>query len=123
MITMDAGDYFQGDPYVSVSKGADAITMMNAAGYEFAVLGNHEFDYGVSQLKDNMNSADFQVLCADVLEGEKTLFDGEQLYQTKSGVKLGIFGLETPETQTKSNPSKIEGLTFLSNTSGKSELS
>ena len=46
VILADAGDFSQGDPTVSLSKGADAIAMMNAAGYDVATLGNHEFDFG-----------------------------------------------------------------------------
>ncbi|MBE5902415.1 MAG: bifunctional metallophosphatase/5'-nucleotidase [Lachnospiraceae bacterium] len=122
VITMDAGDYSQGDPYVSYSKGADAVTLMNVAGYEYSTLGNHEFDYGYEQLKSNMKNAKFQVLCADVLENNKTIYDAETVYTTKSGVKIGIFGMETPETQTKANPKLIEGLTFLNNTNGKTGI-
>ena len=122
VITMDAGDYSQGSPNVSASKGAAAIQMMNVAGYEFATIGNHEMDYGFAQLKENMTQAKFGVLCADVLENGSTIFQGETLYETKGGTKIGIFGMETPETQTKINPALIQGLTFLSNSSGKTEI-
>ena len=57
VILVDAGDYSQGTSYVSVTKGLDAIEMMNAAGYDVVTLGNHEFDYGYTQLKDNMTKA------------------------------------------------------------------
>lgn len=62
VILVDAGDYSQGTIYVSVNKGADAVTMMNAAGYDLATIGNHEFDYGYEQLMLNMAKANFQVL-------------------------------------------------------------
>ncbi len=122
VITMDAGDYTQGTPYVSTLKGASAIELMNLAGYEFVTLGNHEFDYGWAQLKSNLQSAKFSVLCADVLEDGKTIYNADAIYTTKSGVKIGIFGLETPETKTKTNPAQIKGLTYLSNSGGKTEL-
>lgn len=61
VILVDAGDYSQGKTYVSVTKGADAVTMMNAAGYDVVTLGNHEFDYGYAQLKENMSKAKFKV--------------------------------------------------------------
>lgn len=67
VILADAGDYSQGTVYVSVNKGADAVTMMNATGYDVATIGNHEFDYGYAQLAENMKAAKFKVLCADVL--------------------------------------------------------
>lgn len=113
VILVDAGDYSQGTSYVSVTKGLDAIEMMNAAGYDVVTLGNHEFDYGYTQLKDNMTKAKFKVLCADVFNEDGTpIFDANYTYTTKSGVKVGFFGMETPETQTKANPALIKGLTF-----------
>lgn len=113
VILVDAGDYSQGKTYVSVTKGADAVTMMNAAGYDVVTLGNHEFDYGYAQLKENMSKAKFKVVCADVFNEDGTpIFDANYTYTTKSGVKVGFFGMETPETQTKANPALIKGLTF-----------
>ena len=113
VILVDAGDYSQGTSYVSSTKGADAVTMMNAAGYDVVTLGNHEFDYGYVQLKKNMSKANFKVVCADVFNEDGTpIFDANYTYTTKSGVKVGFFGMETPETQTKANPALIKGLTF-----------
>ena len=116
VILVDAGDFSQGTTYVSSTKGADAVTMMNAAGYDVVTLGNHEFDYGYAQLKENMSKAKFKVVCADVFNADGTpIFDANYTYTTKSGVKVGFFGMETPETQTKANPTKIKGLTFATN--------
>ncbi len=113
VILVDAGDFSQGTTYVSTTKGADAVTMMNAAGYDVVTLGNHEFDYGYAQLKENMSKAKFKVVCADVFNEDGTpIFDANYTCTTKSGVKIGFFGMETPETQTKANPTLIKGLTF-----------
>ena len=121
VILADAGDYSQGTVYVSVNKGADAVTMMNATGYDVATIGNHEFDYGYAQLAENMKAAKFKVLCADVLGADgKTIFDANTIIE-KGGVKIGFFGLETPEAQTKANPKLIQGLKFLAGKDG-SEL-
>lgn len=119
VILADAGDYSQGTVYVSVNKGADAVTMMNATGYDVATIGNHEFDYGYAQLAENMKAAKFKVLCADVLGADgKTIFDANTIIE-KGGVKIGFFGLETPEAQTKANPKLIQGLKFLAGADGK----
>ena len=113
VILVDAGDYSQGTTYVSSTKGLDAVKMMNVAGYDFATLGNHEFDYGYEQLKSNMSEAQFKVLCANVLDAEgNSIFDATAIKEV-NGVKIGFFGLETPETQTKANPALIKGLQFL----------
>ena len=112
VILADAGDYSQGTVYVSVNKGKDAVTMMNAAGYDVATIGNHEFDYGYAQLKSNLNSAAFDVVCANVLQDGNPVFDAYTMIN-KGGVQVAFVGLETPEAQTKANPALIQGLTFL----------
>ena len=115
VILVDAGDYSQGDPTVSVYKGLSAIKLMNKAHYDVATLGNHEFDYGWPQLKKNLKKAKFTVVCADVLQNGKVLAGtkANTVIKTSSGLKVGFFGMETPEAQTKTNPALIKGLTFL----------
>ena len=113
VILVDAGDYSQGEVYVSDTKGLDAVEMMNVTGYDVVTLGNHEIDYGYAQLKENMTKADFKILCANVYGEDGTpIFDANYTYTTKSGVKIGFFGMETPEAQTKANPALIKGLKF-----------
>ena len=112
VILADAGDYSQGTAYVSITKGENAFDMMNTVGYDVATIGNHEFDYGWEQLKANAGKATFKIVCADVLEGGATIFDPNTIIE-KGGVKIGFFGMQTPEAQTKANPALIQGLTFL----------
>ncbi len=121
VILVDAGDYSQGTPEVSFYKGATAITMMNAAGYDVATLGNHEFDYGYAQLMENLLEADFKVICANIQMNGEPILDGYTVIE-KGGVKIGFFGLDTPEAQTKTNPALITGMTVLNNTNGKTDL-
>ena len=111
---VDAGDFSQGTVYVSSSLGASAVTMMNAADYDIVTLGNHEFDFGYQQLKQNLNSAKFSVICANVYLDEtgETIYEPTKMIETKSGLKLGFFGMETPETATKVNPALITEISF-----------
>ena len=111
---VDAGDFSQGTVYVSSSLGASAVTMMNAAGYDIVTLGNHEFDFGYQQLKQNLNSAKFSVICANVYLDEtgETIYEPTKMIETASGLKLGFFGMETPETATKVNPALITEISF-----------
>ena len=113
---VDAGDFSQGSVYVSLNKGADAITMLNAVGYDYVTLGNHEFDYGAQQLADNLKNANFDILCSNVLDadGDPAADEAVTSEVEGSGLKIGFFGLATPETKTKANPALIKGLTFLS---------
>lgn len=113
VLLVDAGDYIQGDPSVSISEGATAVELMDLAGYDVVTLGNHEFDYGYANLKKLADSAKFQVVAANVLYDGKTAFDANTVIE-KDGKKIGVFGLVTPETATKAHPGKIQGVTFLS---------
>lgn len=63
-----AGDIFSGNPIVDQysQKGFPMIDLMNKTGFDIAVLGNHEFDYGIDVLKERMNEADFKWVCANV---------------------------------------------------------
>ena len=113
VILVDAGDYSQGTTYVSTTKGLDAITSMSAAGYDIVTVGNHEFDYGVSQLKANLAVGKFKTVCANVFDSSgNSVFNPTTVYTTKSGLKIGFFGLLTPETRTKTNPIFVNSLTF-----------
>lgn len=114
VLLADAGDFSQGDVYVNVNKGGAAIEMMNAAGYDIAALGNHEFDFGYPQLKENLSKAEFPVLCGDIRLDEtgELILPASKIIETKDGLRLGFFGLDTPETVTKVNPVLLRGITF-----------
>ena len=113
VLLMDAGDFIQGDPTVSTSEGATAVELMNLAGYDVVSLGNHEFDYGYQNLKDLEADADFAILDANVLYNGSVAFEDNMVFTTPAGTKIGVFGLDTPETATKAHPAKIQGVTFL----------
>ena len=110
-ILIDAGDFSQGQVYVSSSKGADAVSLMNSVGYDIAKIGNHELDYGFAQLKENIKNANFDVVAANVKENGNLAFNAHKVIEI-AGTKIGFFGLATPETATKANPKLIEGVTF-----------
>lgn len=101
---LDAGDATQGIFFVTESNGVAAIDIMNAAGYDAMTLGNHEFDHGWFQLINLIEMAQFPILSQlDDAEAQET----QNLYQytvlEDDGVRLGVFGITTPETQFKSN--------------------
>ena len=112
VLLFDAGDFIQGDPTVSASQGTTAIELMNLAGYDAAALGNHEFDYGYDNLVKLSKAAKFPILSANTLYNGKTAFGDNKIFTAPDGTKIGVFGLETPETATKAHPGKIKGVTF-----------
>ena len=113
VLLADAGDFIQGDPTVSASQGKTAIELMNLAGYDVAAPGNHEFDYGYPNLKTLAGEADFPILAANVRYGNAAALGDQTTFTTTDGKKIGIFGLDTPETATKAHPDKIKGVSFL----------
>jgi 5'-nucleotidase len=114
VILADAGDFSQGTIYVSTTKGAAAVEMMNTAGYDVVTLGNHEFDFGYPQLMENLSGAKFQTLCCNVTLDEtgESILPGSTVLTTEGGLKIGFVGVETPETVTKVNPGLINMITF-----------
>ena len=113
VILMDAGDFSQGTPLVNLGYGKNAVEFMNAAGYDIATLGNHEFDWGSDNMEQIMANAKFAVVCANLTRAaDGTLvFPGCKTFDTVIG-KVGVFGLDTPETMTKTHPDKVKGISF-----------
>ena len=116
VLLLDAGDFAQGHTLVSYNQGMNAIELMNAAGYDAISLGNHELDYGYDNMINLVNAANFPVLDANILSKEtgEPLFDTNELFEFE-GIKVGVFGLDTPETQTKASPLNVKKITFLDN--------
>ena len=98
---------------MSASQGKTAIELMNLAGYDVAAPGNHEFDYGYPNLKTLAGEADFPILAANVRYDNAAALGDQTTFTTTDGKKIGIFGLDTPETATKAHPDKIKGVSFL----------
>ncbi len=118
-ILVDAGDATQGAPLASLTMGADIIDIMNLAGYDLMVPGNHEFDFGTEQFLSNVSLADFPVLAANVYLDDSLLLEGVQdgnngchTIIEEDGIKVGFFGLTTSGTATSTNPEGIPGLKF-----------
>ena len=116
VLLLDAGDFAQGNTLVSYSRGMSAIEFMNAAGYDAVSLGNHELDYGYDALLNMVEAAEFPVLDANILSKEtgKPVFDSNELFEFED-IKVGVFGLDTPETQTKASPLNVKKISFLDN--------
>ena len=87
VILVDAGDFSQGTRYVSASKGAAAVEMMNAVGYDVATIGNHEFDYGYDQLKENLEKAEFTLVCANVLQDGEPILNSDYIIENDATVR------------------------------------
>lgn len=114
VLLLDAGDASQGMPIVNLSLGKTAIEFMNAVGYDAMTPGNHEFDWGLDNLKQNLEVAEFPVLAANIVDkvSGEIVFGDRTIFEMPNGLKVGVFGLDTPETLTQTHPDKVKGITF-----------
>lgn len=117
VILLDAGDFSQGTTLVNHSKGLKAAEYLVSAGYDGVSLGNHEFDFGFDSLLDIvavLKAGKIPVVDANILKkGTNDPYFGDNIVLEKGGMKIGVFGLDTAETQTKSSPSSVKDVTFL----------
>ncbi len=105
VLLVDAGDHVQGTAYGSMDEGASIIELMNAAGYDAATPGNHEFDYGMDRAKELMRDADFPYLSCNWVDLRTNLRVLPEIKVfVRGGVRIAFVGITTPETFTKSTP-------------------
>lgn len=120
---VDAGDAIQGGPVGTLTKGAALVQIMNAVGYDYAIPGNHEFDYGMDQFNALVKQAgatylscNFTKLNADGSKASvfapfaiETYKDADVAADDADGVlKVAYVGISTPETLTKSSPANFQ---------------
>lgn len=122
-LLLSGGDALHGLPIATLSRGQTIVNIMNATGYDAMATGNHDYDYGFDRLKQLISGTDhdvtkfnFPVLAANVeYKDESATGDPLEKYliKTYGDVKVGIFGLATPETFEKTNPANVTALNFL----------
>ena len=112
VLLVDAGDAVQGTAYGSMDKGETIIKLMNAAGYDLATLGNHEFDYGMDGAMNVISQAQFPYVSCnfhhkkDGVKGDSVL-KPYKIFEI-GGRKIAFVGITTPETFTKSTPAYFQ---------------
>lgn len=111
-LLLDAGDHIQGTAYGSMDKGETIVKLMNAAGYDAATLGNHEFDYGMSGCLNAVEWADHPYLSCNFYHEKDgvaldTVLDAYRVFEV-GGIKIAIIGITTPETFTSSTPAYFQ---------------
>lgn len=114
VIVLDAGDAVHGMPAATIDEGETVIKAMNAMGYQAMAPGNHDFNYGQDRLLELSEMADFPILAANVKVKEtgEDFLKPYEIWEV-AGLKIGVFGLATPETLFKSSPTNTVGLEFI----------
>lgn len=115
-LLLDAGDTLHGLPFATLKKGEDIVSLMKLAGYDAMTPGNHDFNYGYERLLELADIAadgynGFPIISANTMKENESLLDSNIIKEVE-GIKIGIFGLSTPETAYKTNPNNVIGITF-----------
>ena len=107
VLLVDNGDAIQGEPVGTMTKGEAIIDLMNAVGYDVAIPGNHEFDYGMDNFLSLVKKANFPYISANFTKEGELVF---QPYVIKEfdGVKIAFVGMTTPKTFTSSTPTYFQ---------------
>ncbi|MBP3477800.1 MAG: bifunctional metallophosphatase/5'-nucleotidase [Lachnospiraceae bacterium] len=105
---VDCGDALQGDVIGTISQGEYPVEIMNRVGYDYAVLGNHEFDYGMERLSELLEQSNAKYLGCNIryTGSDQTFLSRLAAYEivTYGDVKVGLIGVSTPESIVKSVP-------------------
>lgn len=106
---VDAGDAIQGEALGTLSKGEYLVQIMNEMGYDFAVPGNHEFDYGMDQFLSLAKEQKCGYYCCNFvnLKTGKPVFDSYKM-MTFGNTKVALVGIDTPEAISKSTPTYFQ---------------
>ena len=112
VLLVDAGDHIQGTAFGSMDKGATILKLMNAADYDLATLGNHEFDYGMEGAMNAIQWADFPYVSANFYHENNgnntgTVLDAYKVFDFGE-TEVAFIGITTPETFTKSTPAYFQ---------------
>lgn len=112
VLLVDAGDHLQGTAFGSTDKGASIIQLMNKVGYDLAVPGNHEFDYGMDTFLKRTREAAFPYISCNFFE-ESSDIRGKNVLDSFAAYHFGkeivaIIGIATPETIVKSTPAYFQ---------------
>jgi len=115
-LLFDTGDYWQGTPVGNYRRGQIVAEFLNRAGYDARVPGNHEFDAGWEEAFEQMKNAQMPVLAANLVArdtGEIPFFLKPYIIREIQGIKIGIIGLITEESDFYSKPEHVANIEFL----------
>ena len=102
-LLVDDGDAIQGEALGTITKGEAIINLMNAVGYDVAIPGNHEFDYGMDRFLELADMAEYPYISCNFNKEGEPVFDPYVILEA-GGIKIGFVGVTTPETLTSSTP-------------------
>ncbi len=113
VLVLDAGDAISGTPVSTLFKGVPVFEVMSAMGYDFGLLGNHEFDHGWRHVAELRRAATFPLLGATAHGPDGTLLaDAPWAIVERGDVRVAVIGVLTARTPAMIVPTGNEGLRF-----------
>ncbi|HMR33886.1 MAG TPA: bifunctional UDP-sugar hydrolase/5'-nucleotidase [Geminicoccaceae bacterium] len=106
VLLLHAGDALSPSLLAGIDHGAHMVDLLNRLPLDAFVMGNHEFDFGPDNAKEQLAKATFTIVNSNVTDQDGKLFPGtvESKIIEVGGYKIGIFGLTTPETEVLATP-------------------
>jgi 2',3'-cyclic-nucleotide 2'-phosphodiesterase (5'-nucleotidase family) len=117
-LVVDAGDIFHGQSFATIETGGSIAELMAAVGYDAMAPGNHDFNYGSSRLLELETLANTRILGNNVVYADSGTSFFDQAYLVKDidaggiPIRIGVFGLISPDVYTDTAPANVEGLSF-----------
>ena len=102
-LLVDDGDAIQGEPVGTMTRGQAIIEIMNTAGYDVAIPGNHEFDYGMDRFLELTKLAQFPYISCNFNKEGELVFE-PYVIKEAAGKKIAFVGVTTPKTLVSSTP-------------------
>lgn len=114
VLLVDAGDTFSDDLVGNETRGEAMIRLMNALGYQFMALGNHDFDYGLTRTRELAELASFPMRGANTLDSGQPILGRPWQMFTVNGVRLAVLALSYHNTEETGSKANVRGLEFTS---------
>jgi len=113
-LVLNGGDDYQGSPISSITKGFSQIELLKLYNLDAFVVGNHEFDYGSTELENGLQQANFDVLSANLyLPNENRTFGKSYTIKEKNGIKIGIIGVSPEDLKSLTLPKNVASIVVL----------
>ncbi|MGH4123038.1 MAG: 5'-nucleotidase C-terminal domain-containing protein [Clostridium sp.] len=114
-IVVSGGDSYQGSAMSNLTYGEPVNEMMKSVGVVASAVGNHEFDWGTDKIAKWAKEGGYKFLASNIYDkttGKPVTWAEPYMIVEKGGVKIGLVGIATPETEFKTKPENVKNLEF-----------
>ena len=127
----DSGDFQSGTPRMNYAPMEELINTLNSTHLNASVTGNHDYNFGFDHLYELSKKLNMYILSANTVDKftklpallpyiiyEVDIEQNDYISEnsndsTLDNIKIGVFGISTPETAYKTNPNNVRNVDFL----------